>query len=259
MTPPRSTVLPLLVLAAGLCAGTAEAQSPLAAPPAATQASKPSVSTKEPIRQAPVRTAPAPRAEAPPTWTELTPPQQQALAPLAATWRTLGEAHKRKWLALSENFHSMPPPEQARLHSRMTEWAALSPQQRTTARLNFAEAQKVAPDDKRAKWEAYQALPPEEKKRLAAGAAAAKPAPPPTAIAVQPVPRDKLAKVPPKGKKGEPAAKVSAAPAASATATPVAAPAPAPAPAPTAIPVAPAAATPPGNVLLPTPASPTAP
>jgi hypothetical protein len=97
----------------------------------------------------------------------------------------------------------MPPPEQARLHSRMAEWAVLSPQQRTAARLNFAEAQKVAPDDKRAKWEAYQALPPEEKKRLAAGAAAAKPAPPPTAIAVQPVPRDKLAKVPPRGKKGD--------------------------------------------------------
>ena len=52
---------------------------------------------------------------------------------------------------------------QARLHSRMAEWAALSPQQRTLARMNFAESQKVETDDKRAKWEAYQALPPEEK------------------------------------------------------------------------------------------------
>ena len=78
----------------------------------------------------------------------------------------------------------------------MAEWAALSPQQRNQARLNFAEIQKVAPDDKKAKWEAYQNLPPEEKKKLAAGAAQAKPAVPPTAAAVQPVPPQKLAKTP---------------------------------------------------------------
>jgi len=63
------------------------------------------------------------------------------------------------------------------------EWAALSPQQRTQARLNFAEAQALPDDDKRAKWEAYQALSPEEKKKLAAGAG--KPVPP-TAAAVRP-------------------------------------------------------------------------
>ena len=176
-----------------------------------------------------VRTAPPPRAEAKPTWAELTPAQQQALAPLSATWRSLGEAHKRKWLALSENFAHMPAGEQARLHSRMTEWAVLSPQQRNQARLNFAEAQKVAPDDKRAKWEAYQALPPEEKRKLA-GAAAAKPPTPPTAVAVQPE-QPKLARIP-KPKK-----------AASAPPAPAAAPA-----APAAVPTPPAA-TPPAQTL----------
>ena len=208
MTPSLFPSLSSLLAALGLLAGAAwaaETTSPQPATPAsAAQAAKPSVSTKEPIRPAQVRTAAPPRAESQPTWAALSPEQQKSLAPLSASWRTLGEAHKRKWLALSQNFHSMPPPEQARLHSRMTEWAALSPQQRTTARLNFAEAQTVAPTDKRAKWEAYQALPPEEKQRLAAGAAAAKPAPPPTAVAVQPVPKEKLAKIPPKAKKGDP-------------------------------------------------------
>ena len=210
MTPRRPAVLAttLAVVALAGVAWAAEVQSPQpplqAAPPSVAQAGKPSVSTKEPIRPAQVRTAPPPRVETKPTWGELKPHQQKALAPLSGTWRTLGEAHKRKWLALSENFDHMPPPEQARLHSRMTEWAALSPQQRNAARLNFAEAQKVAPEDKRAKWEAYQALPPEEKKRLAARAAAAKPPPPPTAMAVHPVPKEKLAKIPPKARtKGE--------------------------------------------------------
>ena len=223
MTPTTRIRFLQVLLAAGAVAGAwaaevAAPQPPIATtPPAVAQAApaspvaKPSVSTKEPIRPTAVRTAPPPRAESKPAWTELTPQQQQALAPLAASWRSLGEAHKRKWLALSENFHAMPPPEQARLHSRMTEWAALSPQQRNAARLNFAEAQKVAPEDKRAKWEAYQALPPEEKKRLAAGHQAAKPVPPPTAIAVQPVPQQKLARIS-KPKKAETPAKLTVVP-----------------------------------------------
>jgi hypothetical protein len=218
MTPPCSRPLASGLLAAGLAASLAcvaadqppapangaPLASPAPPPPTAgtrtAQPGKPSVSTQAPIRPSPVRTAPPPKAEAQPTWTELTPAQQAALSPLSASWRSLGEAHKRKWIALSQNFASLPPGEQARLHSRMTEWAALSPQQRNVARLNFAEAQKVAPDDKRAKWEAYQALPPEEKRKLAAGAAAAKPAPPPTAVAVQPVPQQKLARIPKAGK-----------------------------------------------------------
>jgi hypothetical protein len=215
MTPRRSHLLVTGLLAAGLGIGAACSVevSPQPAPQPARPAapSKPSVSTQATIQPSAERPAPAPHPESKPTWTELTPPQQKALAPLSATWRALGEAHKRKWLALSENFATMPPPEQARLHSRMTEWAALSPQQRTLARLNFAEAQKVAPTDKRAKWEAYQALPAEEKRKLAAGAGASSPKPPPTAVAVQPVPAQKLARIP-KPKKPESTAKIAVIP-----------------------------------------------
>src|SRR5262249_51175770 len=77
---------------------------PATAPAGVAQANKPSVSTRTPIRPTQVRTAPAPRPESSPTWAELTPQQQQSLAPLAGTWRVLGEAHKRKWLALSHNY-----------------------------------------------------------------------------------------------------------------------------------------------------------
>jgi hypothetical protein len=230
MSPLRSHPLACGLLAAGLAVGLACAAAaadpssppgagapqavPAPAPPQGTrtpQPGKPSVSTQAPIRPAAVRSAPPQRAESQPTWAELTPAQQAALSPLSASWRSLGEAHKRKWIALSQNFATVPPAEQARLHSRMTEWAALSPQQRNLARLNFAEAQKVAPDDKRAKWEAYQALPPEEKRKLAAGAAAAKPAPPPTAVAVQPVPQQKLARIP-KSSKPDNAARIAVVP-----------------------------------------------
>jgi hypothetical protein len=205
-------LLAALVTAGAVAADAPAPQLPAAPATSVAQANKPSVSTQAtPARPAQARTASAPRAESQPTWAELTPKQQQSLAPLAATWRSLGEGHKLKWLALAQNYHTMPPGEQARLHSRMAEWVALSPQQRNLARLNFAETQRVNPDDKRAKWEAYQNLSPEEKRKLAAGAAAAKPPPPPTAVAVQPVPQQKLARIP-KPKKPENTSKIAVAP-----------------------------------------------
>ena len=128
-----------------------------------------------------------------PAWAELTGPQRQALAPLESAWNTVSEAQKRKWLALSQNYAKLPPAEQAMMHSRMAEWAAMSPQQRTQARLNFAETKQLAPDDKKAKWAAYQALSTEEKRKLAADAPARTPG---TAAAVKPVSPNKLATVP---------------------------------------------------------------
>lgn len=131
---------------------------------------------------------------APPrTWNELSPAQQQALKPLAASWSSIDEAQKRKWLAMSRNFATMTPAEQAKLHGRMNEWAALSPKQRAQARLNFAETAQVPAEEKKATWQAYQALSPEEKRKLAAGAPAQ---PSGGATALKPVPASKLATPP---------------------------------------------------------------
>lgn len=174
----------------------------LHAQPAAGSATPPASAASKARNGAPGKSAAAAvkASETRPNWAELTAPQQQALRPLAGTWPTMSEAQKRKWLALSANFPKMPPPEQAKLHSRMTEWVALSPQQRAQARLNFGETQRLSPDDKKAKWEAYQALPPEQKRKLANDAAAK---PPATAAAVKPVPPQKLATVPPAGREAK--------------------------------------------------------
>jgi hypothetical protein len=164
-------------------------------------------------RTVPIRAASSPRSNGKqlirPLWTELTPAQQQALAPLAPKWDTVSEVQKRKWLALSQNFPKMSGAEQAKLHSRMTEWVTLSPQQRTQARLSFGETKQLSPDDKKAKWEAYQALSAEEKSKLAAGAAK----PPATAAAIKPVAPEKLAVVPkPKHKQQNKNPRIAAAP-----------------------------------------------
>ncbi len=134
------------------------------------------------------------RSNATTGWNELTPAQQQALRPLAANWGTLSEPHKKKWLSLSQNYASMPPAEQALLHSRMTDWAALSPAQRAQARLNFAKAKAVSPDERKAQWQAYQALSPEERRKLASAGGSSRPVG--AATAVKPVAPQKLAPIP---------------------------------------------------------------
>ena len=111
---------------------------------------------------------PSPSLPGRPLWMDLSDSQQQALAPLAQLWPTMSEPHKRKWLAISQNFGQLSPDEQTTVQGRMREWAAMSPQQRTAARLNYADAKQLLQEDKKAKWEAYQALPPETKQKLAA-------------------------------------------------------------------------------------------
>lgn len=139
-------------------------------------------------------------ADTKPLWKELTAVQQAALKPLAANWTTIDEAQKRKWIALSNNYATLPPAEQQIMHSRMAEWASLSQQQRSQARLNFAESNKLAPKEKAEKsaskaanWEAYQALSPAEKQKLADKAA---PKPAGAAMAIKPPAPEKLATVP---------------------------------------------------------------
>lgn len=131
-------------------------------------------------------------------WRELTARQKTALEPLKDLWPTLGAPHQRKWIALAKNYHRLPPAEQATLQQRMREWAQLSPAERTRARLNFGETRRLSADEKRARWEAYQALSEQERERLAknqpkppvTAAPALRPSPPSgIALPVQPAPQ----------------------------------------------------------------------
>ena len=128
-----------------------------------------------------------------PDWSALTAAQQAALSPLAPAWSSISAAQKRKWIALSQNYPSLSTAEQSTLHGRMTEWAALSPAQRNQARLNFAETKSLSAEEKKAQWEAYQALSPDQKKHLAAGAHSKAVG---AAPAVTPLAPNKLATVP---------------------------------------------------------------
>jgi hypothetical protein len=119
------------------------------------------------------RAAPAARvavAEEGPTWAELSPAQRTALAPLQRDWSTIDADRKQKWLQIAKRMPSMPPAERERVQTRMTEWTRLSPQERGQARMGYEQARQVGPKDRKAEWEAYQALSPEQKRQLQARA-----------------------------------------------------------------------------------------
>jgi len=140
-------------------------------------------------------------ADSEPRWADLSESQKSALTPLFEIWPALSQGHRRKWLALSQNYPQMSASEQEKLHARMVDWAALSTKDRQVARLNFAQTQKIPAPARAANWEAYQALPEEDKKALSRAASL-----PPrgAAVAVKPIAPNKLAVVPVTRKTPEP-------------------------------------------------------
>ncbi|MGH8806472.1 MAG: DUF3106 domain-containing protein [Noviherbaspirillum sp.] len=163
----------LLTASAYATTATTLPEASPAAPPAVTPAvPAPAASA---IVQSHTAPSAAPRNASKPLWTELTPTQQQALAPLASEWDELDTFRKNKWLAIGNKFASMKPEEQQRMQERMRDWVKLTPEQRRIARESYSRAKKLNADQKSAQWEQYQQLPEDQKKKLAADAAAKKP------------------------------------------------------------------------------------
>ena len=134
------------------------------------------------------------------SWQLLSSRQKLALAPLASAWPQLTPQQRSKWIALSASFETLTPAEQATVHERMGEWARLSTQERARARLNYSHLKSLSREERKAQWEAYQALSEEEKQRLQRQ----KPAPKSAAPVSRPLPAraDRLVQPPnlPSGK-----------------------------------------------------------
>ncbi len=102
-------------------------------------------------------------------WKQLKPHERSALAPLAAQWGELTETQRSKWLTIAQQFDKLTASDQQVMQARMKEWVALSPVQRNQARLNFNTVQGLSKDEKKTRWDEYQALTEEEKRKLSAG------------------------------------------------------------------------------------------
>ena len=94
-----------------------------------------------------------------PAWTELTPAQQQVLAPLQGEWDQLDTTRRKKWTAIADRYPTMKPAEQERLQKRMQEWAKLTPEERRAARERYQSLKKLPREQRREvreKWQEYQ-------------------------------------------------------------------------------------------------------
>lgn len=99
-----------------------------------------------------------------PTWSQLTPQQKSALAPLVKDWDNMENVRRKKWLGIAERYPTMKPEEQV----RMREWARLTPEQRAKVRDTYKDFNQLPPEQKQTvkqKWEAYSSLSEEEKQR----------------------------------------------------------------------------------------------
>jgi hypothetical protein len=94
-----------------------------------------------------------------PAWAELTPAQQQVLAPLQVEWEQLDTIRRKKWVSIADRYPRMKPPEQDRLQKRMQEWAKLTPAERRAAREKYQTLRKQPPqkqDEVKRRWQEYE-------------------------------------------------------------------------------------------------------
>jgi hypothetical protein len=111
-----------------------------------------------------------------PDWAELTPAQQQVLAPVQSEWDQLDTVRRKKWLAIADRYPTMKPAEQQRLQKRMQEWAKLTPDERRAARENYKKLKGMPPKERKElkqRWQEY------EQSRTPPAEAAPPPAPQP--------------------------------------------------------------------------------
>ena len=105
-----------------------------------------------------------------PSWSDLTPEQQQTLQPLAVEWRSLDAPRRNKWIGIAKRYPGMTAAEQKRVQTRMAAWVKLTPDQRKNAREQYRKIGKLPPGKREVvsqQWEEYQQLPEAVKKNLA--------------------------------------------------------------------------------------------
>ena len=99
-------------------------------------------------------------------WASLTTEERSVLAPLQGGWETMEPETRLKWREMARRFPDMPASRQERVRERMRDWATMTPQQRIQARQTFTGTKSLSREERRAQWEAYQALSPEERAAL---------------------------------------------------------------------------------------------
>lgn len=101
-----------------------------------------------------------------PRWAALSTDERSVLAPLQSSWEGMEPESRQKWRQIARRFPDMPASRQERVRERMNDWAGMTREQRVLARQTFTRTKGLSREERRAQWEAYQALTPEERAAL---------------------------------------------------------------------------------------------
>ena len=106
-------------------------------------------------------------------WQELSPQQQQILAPLSNDWSALSKKQQNSYIAIAKRYPQLTPLQQQRLQERMVRWAKMTPAQRHQAREKYQSVKQLPPEKREAE---IQALREKHAKKHPEAASAALPA-----------------------------------------------------------------------------------
>lgn len=159
----------LLLSATGLCAFAQATEEPTPPEPAASATAPAAQPPRNDIRPRPLTKPVTPSALSvpPANWRELSAKQQALLAPLERDWPEISDTQRSKWLSATPTLATMSGEEIKRVHDRIRDWTMLSGSERLNARISFQVSRQLTPEQRQARWEAYQALPAEERRVLA--------------------------------------------------------------------------------------------
>lgn len=92
-------------------------------------------------------------------WKSLSDVQRMRLHPIEAMWPKLDEPNRRRWLEVALRMQRLSPDAASRVRLRMAEWAKLSPQGRSEARLRYVAARRQLAGNGNEQWKRYQQVP----------------------------------------------------------------------------------------------------
>lgn len=100
-----------------------------------------------------------------PSWSDLSPAEKSALAPLATQFDRLDKQQRRKWQILATKFPKFSPEKQKNIQARMIAWANMTPEQRAAIRQQ-ALANRDRKGNRSESWSKWVDLEEESKSNL---------------------------------------------------------------------------------------------
>jgi len=102
-------------------------------------------------------------------WSSLTPPEQQALAPLRDQWAQLLPGQQQRFLRIAARWQDAAPAKRAAIEQRIANWVAMTPDERAQLRARYKKFRDLPPEqqqDLRDAFQHFRDLPPDQRQAL---------------------------------------------------------------------------------------------